>query len=31
MYKNSEISNRERLDDMGFERSPTHSNTVKAS
>ncbi|CAD8046597.1 unnamed protein product [Paramecium primaurelia] len=31
MYKNSEISNRERLDDMGFERSPTHSNTIKAS
>ncbi|CAD8212179.1 unnamed protein product [Paramecium octaurelia] len=31
MYKNSEISNKERLDDMGFERSPTHSNTIKAS
>ncbi|CAD8133752.1 unnamed protein product [Paramecium octaurelia] len=31
MYKTSEISNKERLDDMGFERSPTHSNTVKAS
>ncbi|CAD8049328.1 unnamed protein product [Paramecium sonneborni] len=31
IYKNSEVSNRERLDDMGFERSPTHSNTVKAT
>lgn len=31
MYKNSEISNKEKLDEMGFERSPTHSNTMKVN
>lgn len=31
MYKNSEISNKEKLDELGYERSPTHSNTMKAN
>lgn len=31
MYKTSEISNREKLDELGFERSPTHSNTMKVN